>query len=846
MANLRTNNLCGEGFVSANDGTTWSSLFDGSTLGSYPVTNAFDGSTSTFMYPAAGTTITWTAPNGGIKGDLIEVYVYAGNTHPIIEVNGVSTGAVVGSDLGQQGNWVDVTTLVGGNLKTITSFGETIGGVARQSGFSAVRINGEILIDGKYGTTGGRQAIKGSVYFGERYTFLQLDGSSDFAFGTSDFTIEAWIKIDDDTNTNTIYDSRPSGSNGAQIALFYSGSSNAILFAHGGTVRITGTVDVGADHSWHHIALTRASGSTKLFVDGVQDGSTYSDSTSYENPANRPFIGQSGGSTNLAADTFFKGYISNLRVCAGHAVYSSNFTPPYQELDYHYLANDNKTVLLCCQDSNDPTQEVTGKTIVANGLTSFVNRTDNLIKNGDFGGSATEFWTLTGGSAVLGTGQSGTFNDGNHVTLTASSSYAYLKQAFTTVVGRTYRVNAQSNGGDASFISTSTSESDAVLTDIRAVAADDGATKFFVATQTTYHVILRGNTGGANFDTVSVHEQENLIPPKVIPQFGVDAGNTFNGAISMNSTNWMYFPTGKTEERGRGRGVLFGGYESPIGYLDNIYYVQIQSMGNAIDFGSLTLSRYSSGGCGSSTRGLCGGGRKSNGDRIDIIESVEIATTSNSVDFGDLTDNRGFVQGGSNQTRGLFIGGSDPSQTFDIIDYVTIASRGNAQDFGDITVGMSAVGVTQSPTRALAMGGYDGSSHRDIIEYVTIATTGDATDFGDLTADKSQGTAVSSGTRAVHLAGVASPGIHNIIDFVTIATTGNATDFGDTLSTYEHTGSVDNSIRGVITGARTPSYINILESIIIATTGNSTDFGDIPRNGIGYIAGTSDSHGGLT
>ena len=63
--------------------------------------------------------------------------------------------------------------------------------------------------------------------------------------------------------------------------------------------------------------------------------------------------------------------------------------------------------------------------------------------------------------------------------------------------------------------------------------------------------------------------------------------------------------------------------------------------------------------------------------------------------------------------------------------------------------------------------------------------------------------------------------------------------------TYEHTGSVDNSIRGVICGARTPSYINILESITIATTGDSTDFGDIPRNGIGYIAGTSDSHGGL-
>ena len=52
----------------------------------------------------------------------------------------------------------------------------------------------------------GRNAYNGSVFFGSRYTFLQLDGSSDFAFGTGDFTIEAWIKIEDDTNTNAIYD----------------------------------------------------------------------------------------------------------------------------------------------------------------------------------------------------------------------------------------------------------------------------------------------------------------------------------------------------------------------------------------------------------------------------------------------------------------------------------------------------------------------------------------------------------------------------------------------------------------------------------------------------------------
>ena len=78
------------------------------------------------------------------------------------------------------------------------------------------------------------------------------------------------------------------------------------------------------------------------------------------------------------------------------------------------------------------------------------------------------------------------------------------------MVGRTYRVNCQSNGGDASFISTTTSENDAVITDIRSTTQTTNgriAEKNFVATQTTYYMILRGNTGGANFDTAAVYEE---------------------------------------------------------------------------------------------------------------------------------------------------------------------------------------------------------------------------------------------------------------------------------------------------------------------------------------------------
>ena len=58
---------------------------------------------------------------------------------------------------------------------------------------------------------------------------------------------------------------------------------------------------------------------------------------------------------------FLEGYISNLRVLNGTALYTTNyFTPPTTELTL--IPN---TVLLCCQDSDNPLQEATGKTLVA-------------------------------------------------------------------------------------------------------------------------------------------------------------------------------------------------------------------------------------------------------------------------------------------------------------------------------------------------------------------------------------------------------------------------------------------------------------------------------------------------
>ena len=81
------------------------------------------------------------------------------------------------------------------------------------------------------------------------------------------------------------------------------------------------------------------------------------------------------------------------------------------------------------------------------------------------------------------------------------------------------------------------------------------------------------------------------------------------------------------------------------------------------------------------TRGLYGMGYNTPA-RDDEIEYVNIDTTGNATDFGNLTVGRDSGSAAGSRTRAIFLGGSTPGVS-DVIDYVTVATTGNATDFGN-------------------------------------------------------------------------------------------------------------------------------------------------------------------
>ena len=291
----------------------------------------------------------------------------------------------------------------------------------------------------------------------------------------------------------------------------------------------------------------------------------------------------------------------------------------------------------------------------------------------------------------------------------------------------------------------------------------------------------------------------------------------------------------------RGRGVIGGGYVAPL-RVDDIEFVEISTLGNALSFGDLTANTAQPGPAADSTRGVFCGGMLQSGN-TNVIQYVTIASSGNGIDFGDLTRGTNAPGALSSSTRCVTAGGNTPSAS-NVMDYFEIQTLGDALDFGDLTSTTPGAGGIPSPVRGVFSGGYSGDRKR--INFITISSKGNALTFGELSHGRGGCATGGNGVRGITACGDGG-GHKNIIDYINIASEGNAIDFGDTTQTHtEVMGSSCNSIRMVIAGGNSPgqSPMNDMDFITIATTGNGQDFGNLSKARRGPSS-LSDSHGGL-
>ena len=83
-------------------------------------------------------------------------------------------------------------------------------------------------------------------------------------------------------------------------------------------------------------------------------------------------------------------------------------------------------------------------------------------------------------------------------------------------------------------------------------------------------------------------------------------GTVFQGGVGYDSLNYMTLAKGTTTQSNRGRALFGGGYLTP-GFDAGISSLEMQSSGNTVDFGDLSVGRGAPASNSSSTRGIWGG-----------------------------------------------------------------------------------------------------------------------------------------------------------------------------------------------------------------------------------------------
>lgn len=165
-----------------------------------------------------------------------------------------------------------------------------------------------------------------SNYFDGNGDYISMPSNAAFAFGTGDYTIEGWFY--------------PTVGGIDQRLTWFSDDRHNIdintsnqIFLYDGSIRTFGTVNI---NSWNHFAVSRSGGTVSCYLNGVRG---YNASETTNSTTRSMNIG-----ANNVANGPFNGYISNMRVVKGTAVYSgSTITVPTAPL----TAITNTSLLTC-------------------------------------------------------------------------------------------------------------------------------------------------------------------------------------------------------------------------------------------------------------------------------------------------------------------------------------------------------------------------------------------------------------------------------------------------------------------------------------------------------------------
>ncbi|MGE5417704.1 MAG: LamG-like jellyroll fold domain-containing protein [Acidobacteriota bacterium] len=183
-----------------------------------------------------------------------------------------------------------------------------------------------ITVNGNVCTrTGTKKIGTASAYFDGNGDYLSIANSEDWNFGSNDFTIDCWVKLNN-ISDHSILLGQWSDTSDVWILGLNNHQSQGLFFACGG---IVSPLEQGNLNGWdttayHHVAVVRAGSTMKLYLDGTCVSTT----TNNGKLSNTLVPLEIGRYSYNGGSGYVNGYIDEVHIVNGTACWTNNFTPP--------------------------------------------------------------------------------------------------------------------------------------------------------------------------------------------------------------------------------------------------------------------------------------------------------------------------------------------------------------------------------------------------------------------------------------------------------------------------------------------------------------------------------------
>lgn len=156
--------------------------------------------------------------------------------------------------------------------------------------------------------------------FGSGSGYVSAAASADWNFGTGDFTIECRVRFNSTTGDRQIV-GITSASNNDSWAVFLNGGSTLYLGTSSGSHQRSASWSPATD-TWYAVAVAKAGGNVRFFVDGAQIGSA-ADTSNWGTSTDALYVGREFARNN---NSQFDGRIDELRITKGVGRYTGAYT----------------------------------------------------------------------------------------------------------------------------------------------------------------------------------------------------------------------------------------------------------------------------------------------------------------------------------------------------------------------------------------------------------------------------------------------------------------------------------------------------------------------------------------